>query len=242
MLYFKITLLFAHMDLTMLQVVGNHDLDFWAILLKSHSRTWKRWITWKKFTSLPDGLGQFTHATIPSSTTHVIHEPCIRPCSPRVLRSSVVRASDRCRKGHRFNSCWGLRFFLCPVHVKCWSYYSRGSFYCKGVITWHRGDFRACASSLRFPLMALYLFTRYHHNMSCRRELPWRELIPETPVRIATLSCKRETTTRFGVKSICRWTGTGSAYVRFAILNRTCLLSTWSVPSNNRDMKWPIIM
>ena len=129
MLYFKITLLFAHMDLTMLQVVGNHDLDFWAILLKSHSRTWKRWITWKKFTSLPDGLGQFTHATIPSSTTHVIHEPCIRPCSPRVLRSSVVRASDRCRKGHRFNSCWGLRFFLCPVHVKCWSYYSRGSFY-----------------------------------------------------------------------------------------------------------------
>ena len=138
------------------------------------------------------------------------------------------------KKGHRFNSCRGLRFFLCPVLVTCWSYhYSRGSFYCKGVITWHRGDFRACASSLRFPLMALYLFTWYHHNMSCRRELPWREFIPETPVRIATLSCKRETTTRFGVKLICRWTGTGSAYVRFAILNRTCILSTWSVPWND---------
>ena len=26
--------------------------------------------------------------------THVIHEPCIWPSSPRVLRSSVVRASD----------------------------------------------------------------------------------------------------------------------------------------------------
>ena len=201
------------------------------------------------FSSVQGGPGQFTHMTISTylilavRRTHVILEPWIWPSSPRVLRSSVVRASDRCRKGDRFNSCRGLRFFLCPVLVTCWSYhYSRGCFYCKGVITWHQGDFRACASSLRFPLMALYLFTRYHHNMSCRRKLPWREFIPETPVRIATLSCKRETTTRFGVKSVCRWTGTGSAYVRFAILNRTCILSTWSVPSNNQDMKWPIIM
>ena len=59
-----------------------------------------------------------------------------------------------------------------------------------------------------------------------------------TPVRdFATVSCKRETTTHFGVKSICRWTGTGSACVIFAILNRTCILSTGSVPSNTRDMK-----
>ena len=29
----------------------------------------------------------------------------------------------------------------------------------KGVFTWHRGDFRAGASSLRFPLIALHLFT-----------------------------------------------------------------------------------
>ena len=74
-------------------------------------------------------------------------------------------------------------------------------------------DFRAGASSLRFPLMALYLFTWYHHKMSCRRESPRRELTPRllywgenfTSVRnLATVSCKGEATTRFGVKSVCR--------------------------------------
>ena len=39
------------------------------------------------------------------------------PSSLRVLRSSVVRASDRCMEGHWFNSCRGLRRFLCPVFV-----------------------------------------------------------------------------------------------------------------------------
>ena len=43
--------------------------------------------------------------------TLVIREPCISPSSPRVLRSSVLRASDPCMEGHRFNSCRGLRFF-----------------------------------------------------------------------------------------------------------------------------------
>ena len=33
-------------------------------------------------------------------------------------------------------------------------------------------------SSLRFPLMALYLFTWYHYKMSCRRESPRREFTP----------------------------------------------------------------
>jgi len=48
-----------------------------------------------------------------------------------------------------------------------------------------------------------------------------------TPVRnFATVSCKRETTTRFGVKSVCRWTGTGSACAIFVIFNRMCILST----------------
>ena len=48
-----------------------------------------------------------------------------------------------------------------------------------------------------------------------------------TPVQnLAAVSCKRETTTRFGVKSVCRKTGTGSACVMFAILNHTCILST----------------
>ena len=48
----------------------------------------------------------------------------------------------------------------------------------KGVFTRHRGEFRPGASSLRFPLMALYLFTWYHHKMSCRRESPRREFTP----------------------------------------------------------------
>ena len=39
-----------------------------------------------------------------------------------------------------------------------------------------------------------------------------------TPLRnFAKVSCKREMTTRFGVKSVCRWTGTGCANVLFAI-------------------------
>ena len=56
--------------------------------------------------------------------THVIHEPCIWPSSPRVLRTSVVRASDRCMEDHRFHSSWGLRFFLCPMLVTCWLHFS----------------------------------------------------------------------------------------------------------------------
>ena len=61
-------------------------------------------------------------------------------------------------------------------------------------------DFRVGASSLRFPLMVLHLFAWYHHKMSRRRESPRREF---TPV-VVPVSCKRETTTRFGVKSVCR--------------------------------------
>ena len=51
--------------------------------------------------------------------THVLREPCIWPCSPRVLRSLVVRASDKCTEGHRFNSCQELRFLLCFVVLTC---------------------------------------------------------------------------------------------------------------------------
>ena len=47
-----------------------------------------------------------------------------------------------------------------------------------------------------------------------------------TPVRnLATVSCKRETSTRVG-RLVCKWTGKGSACVMFAILNHTCILST----------------
>ena len=50
-----------------------------------------------------------------------------------------------------------------------------------------------------------------------------------TPVRnLATVLCKRETTTRFGVKSVglpVDWNGVAHALM-FAILNHTCILLT----------------
>ena len=48
----------------------------------------------------------------------------------------------------------------------------------QGLFTWQQGNFRAGASSLGFPLMALYLFTWYHHKMSCQCESHQREFIP----------------------------------------------------------------
>ena len=70
-----------------------------------------------------------THMTISTlliqavCRAHVIHKPCIWPSSPQVLCSSVVRASDQCTEGHRFSSFPGLRFFLCPMLVTCWSHH-----------------------------------------------------------------------------------------------------------------------
>ena len=46
-----------------------------------------------------------------------IYEPSIRPCSPWVLRSSVDRVPAYCLGSHRFESCQGLRFFLCSMLV-----------------------------------------------------------------------------------------------------------------------------
>ena len=47
----------------------------------------------------------------------------------------------------------------------------------KGVFRWNWGNFVG-ASSIRFPLMALYLVKWYHHKMSYRRESPRREFTP----------------------------------------------------------------
>ena len=53
-----------------------------------------------------------------------------------------------------------------------------------------------------------------HTGLSSPRLLYWSENF--TPVGIyARVSCKRETNTRFGVKSVCRQTGTGNACVVF---------------------------
>ena len=97
-------------------------------------------------------------------------------------------------------------------------------------------------SSLGFPLMALYLFTWYHYKMSCWHEslqsafnpvmLYWRENFIQGWNMCVNA---KHATTHFGVKSVCRWTGMGSACEMIAILNHTCILSTWSVSSNNWD-------
>ena len=52
--------------------------------------------------------------------THVIHEPCIRPNSLRVLRIAEVRASDRCTEGHCVSIPVGdseFFFVQCSWHV-----------------------------------------------------------------------------------------------------------------------------
>ena len=94
------------------------------------------------------------------------------------------------------------------------------------MFTWHWGNFRPEASSLRFPLMVLHLFTWYHHAGTSHSSVSSPRLLQHgenfTPVQnLPTVSSKRETTTCRGVKSVCRWTGTGSACLMFAILNHT---------------------
>ena len=43
---------------------------------------------------------------------YVIHEPRICPSLPPVSLSLVVRASDQCAEGHRFDSGIQKRFFV----------------------------------------------------------------------------------------------------------------------------------
>ena len=50
--------------------------------------------------------------------THVIHQPCIWPSSPRDLRSSVVRASDWCTEDNGFNSCRGFFSIFSMSHTR----------------------------------------------------------------------------------------------------------------------------
>ena len=64
---------------------------------------------------------------------------------PDYLRSLVFRASDQCREGRSFNSCLGLRFFLCPTFVTCWSHH--------------------------FPIIVAFLYN-YASEMTCTRIQP----------------------------------------------------------------------
>ena len=39
----------------------------------------------------------------------------------RSIHLSYGELTERCLGGHRFKSCRGLRFFICPTLVTCWS-------------------------------------------------------------------------------------------------------------------------
>ena len=92
------------------------------------------------------------------------------------------------------------------------------------------------------------LFTWYHHKMSCRHKSPRCEFTPvvapgrEFHSGRKSRNSKRETTRYFGGKSVCWWTGKGSACVMVAILNHTYILLTWNIPSNNEIWNDPVIM
>ena len=76
--------------------------------------------------------------------------------------------------------------------------------------------FRSGASSLRFPLVALYCLTGTNHTGASSPQLLY-QVENSIPARnLATVSRKRETNTRFGMKSASRWTGTGSTCVNDA--------------------------
>ena len=174
------------------------------------------------FSSLQDGPGQFTHMTISTylmlavRRTHVILEPWIWPSSPRVLRSSVVRASDRCRKGHRFNSCRGLRFFLCPVLVTCWSYpldhtITRGEVFIVRAWLHDTGatfaPARVHSGSLSWLYICLHDTTATCHASASHPGVSSSRLLYRsenfTPIRnFATLSCKRGNRSAGGLERV----------------------------------------
>ena len=54
-----------------------------------------------------------------------LHEFCI---------GQVDRASARCLGGHRFESCQGLRFFLCPTLMTCWLFYFSPYYFCCHIV------------------------------------------------------------------------------------------------------------
>ena len=150
---------------------------------------------------------------------------------------SVVRASDRWGKVIDSIPVGDSDFFfvLCSWHVD--HIITRGEVFIESAWLHDTGatfaPARVHSGSISWLYICLHDTTTTCHASASHPGVSSSRLLYRsenfTPVRnIATLSCKRETSPRFGVKSVCRWTGTGSAFVRFAILNRTCILSPWS--------------
>ena len=87
---------------------------------------------------------------------------------------------------------------------------------------------RVHSGSLSWPYICLHDTTTKCHAGASHPGVSSPRLLYRgenfTPVRNrATVSCKRETTTRFGVTSVSRETGTGRACVMFTNLNHTCI-------------------
>ena len=109
------------------------------------------------------------------------------------------------------------------------------------MLTWHRGDFRAGASSFGIPLMALYLFTWYDHKMSGQRETPryeisqrYRVKATRPPVsawnrsagrleRVAYALCFR-----FWITRVCYQHGVYLQITRYEMTQSTCKRDTKS--------------
>ena len=129
-----------------------------------------------------------------------------------VFQESQIKSMIRCRVQTCSKEVPLIIIMSCN-NKSCIEWYCQEwTCYCYAKITWHRGDFRPGVSSHRFPLMALYLFTWYHHKMSCRRESPRREFTPvlvpgrefHSGTKSGRFAYNDTVATRFGVKSVCR--------------------------------------
>ena len=60
---------------------------------------------------------------LPVCRTLVKYEPVYGLALRQFSVAQVDRESSRCLGGHRFESCGGLRFFLRPTLVTCWSFH-----------------------------------------------------------------------------------------------------------------------
>ena len=168
----------------------------------------------------------------------------------------VSTDTGKCRSRYEKLVCYNQRSIVCQCHVHNRRARAPTRLPLKnlGGVSMTPGRLSPRSKSLRFPLVALYLFTCYHdHKMSCRREAPRFLYRGEnfTSVRnLAAVSCKHETTNRFGVKSDCRQTGTGGACVSsieklsfkithsFDHLIESNLLTNMLINSNNSSMRF----
>ena len=85
----------------------------------------------------------------------------------------MVRASDWCTEGRRFKSYRGLRFFLCPLLVTCWTHHSSFLYRAFTISLYmsHSWRFRC---SVGFPFWIFYrLIFKGHDKALCLLSFVW---------------------------------------------------------------------